>query len=223
MEKRLPTPWHLAAAAWLMAGAAQAGDAYICTQVKDAPKMTHDNTCFFTPGMKDSNEEGVLKWCADLSAASGKKFSGLTYSDFNEMKAAGFVNCATLLNRIKGHGDAHAAPGRDAKTTVTEFYQKYTGALVKHKRMTEAMLSPYLTPKLLKEITSTRDADVVTQAQDFELAWAENIDVQYSGNDGKDTQFYAVTLKGVQMSSKLTVGVKPDPVTGWRIASIKAR
>ena len=88
------------AGALLMAGAVHAGEAFICSQERDAKHMKPDNTCFFTPGAGDSNESGVTKWCAKLTSAAGKKFSGLTYADFNEMKTSGFVNCATLLRMV---------------------------------------------------------------------------------------------------------------------------
>jgi hypothetical protein len=97
------------AGALLMAGAVHAGEAFICSQERDAKHMRPDNTCFFTPGMKDSNEAGVTKWCANLSTAAGKKFYGLTYGDFNELKANDFVNCATLLNRLAKSKPAVAA------------------------------------------------------------------------------------------------------------------
>lgn len=96
-------------AALLTVGVVHAGQAFVCSQEKDAQRMNPDNTCFFTPGAGDSNESGVIKWCAKLTTAAGKKFSGLTYADFNEMKANGFVNCATLLNRLPKNEPAAAA------------------------------------------------------------------------------------------------------------------
>ncbi len=97
------------ATVFLTAAVVHAGEAFVCSQEKHAKRMTPDNTCFFTPGMKDSNEAGVTRWCANLTTAAGKKFTGLTYDDFNELKANGYVNCATLLTNLSKNKPAVAA------------------------------------------------------------------------------------------------------------------
>ena len=132
------------------------------------------------------------------------------------------MSCTFLLLGVSGT----RAQENSAEDTVREFYQKYTAAtIVKNKRMTQAAMKPYFTAAMLRKVVNTRDSDVVLQAQDFELSWAENIViVGDDDNEGAETQYFFVTLKGVQMSQKLRITAKWDenPNTGgWKISAIE--
>ena len=117
---------------------------------------------------------------------------------------------------------AEEKPGEQA---VLEFYKMYLGALAKtDKRPSNAAMKPYLTTAMFNKIVNTRDADVVIQAQDFELAWAENIKVTPYRQGGEELLYYIVELKGVNMNQKLHVKAFWDDRVGggWKIEDIKA-
>ena len=93
---------------------------------------------------------------------------------------------STNTNSTNVNSNTTEKPKTDPATTdmsepepiVIEFYKSYLKELVANKQLPPETMKRYLTERMLKEIKDTTDADVVTQGQDYDKTWANNVNVK---------------------------------------------
>ncbi len=156
----------------------------------------------------------VLTW--QFSACQINTSATNTSSNPVEKTKTEIVNVTNDEPNSETETDAPSAP----EPVVLEFYKLYLKALVANKNLSPDVMKRYLTTRMLSEIKDTTDADVVTQGQDYDETWANNVIIKGKEKLSDTKAVLTVELKGKEFSKTLKVTVAAQGNT-WKIDAVK--